>query len=118
MKEYIKIILIVIVLVGIGWIWRFNQSILPEPTLVTNQKIVDSLEIVINSCEHKQKTYDSTITNLNIEIVNLKEQIAQDDKKLAELKKKINEKTNNITKFSTTDITNFVSDRYRDSIGR
>jgi len=116
MKEYIKIILVVIVLVGIVWIWRLNWFLSPEPVVVTNQKIVDSLEIVINSYEYKQKTDDSTITNLNIEIVNLKKQIAQDDKKLAELKKKIDEKTNNVSNFTISDITNFVSDRYRDSI--
>jgi len=116
MKEYSKIMLGVIILVGAIWIWRLNQSILPESTVVTNQKSVDSLKIVIGSYEHKQKTYDSTITNLSIKIVNLKKQIAQDDKSLIELKKKINEKTNSIGKFTTVDIADFLSDRYRDSI--
>ena len=116
MKEYNKVILVVIVLVGVGWIWRFNQSISPEPTVVTNQKIVDSLEVIIKGYEYKQKVYDSTLTNLNIRIVDLKEQIAQDDKLLIELKKKNNEKTNSVSNFTISDITNFVSDRYRDSI--
>jgi hypothetical protein len=116
MKEYIKIILVVIVLVGVGWIWRLNWFISPEPIVVTNQKIVDSLEVIIKGYEYKQKAYDSVLTNLNIRIVDLKEQIAQDDKLLIELKKKNNEKTNSISKFTTVDISNFVSDRYRDSI--
>jgi hypothetical protein len=113
MKEYIIIILVV---VGIGWIWHSNQSIPPEPIVVTNQKIVDSLEVIIKGYEYKQKAYDSTLTNLNIKIVDLKEQIAQDDKLIIELKKKNNEKANSISKFTTVDISNFVSDRYRDSI--
>jgi hypothetical protein len=116
MKEYIKIILVVIVLVGAIWIWRLNWFVSPEPTVVTNQKIVDSLEAIIKGYEYKQKAYDSTLTNLNIRIVDLKEQIAQDDKLIIELKKKNNEKANSISKFTTVDIANFVSDRYRDSI--
>jgi hypothetical protein len=116
MKEYIKVILVVIVLVGAIWIWRLNWFVSPEPIVVTNQKIVDSLEVIIKGYEYKQKAYDSTLTNLNIKIVDLKEQIAQDDKLIIELKKKNNEKANSISKFTTVDISNFVSDRYRDSI--
>ena len=97
------------------WVWSSNWS-KPETVVTTNQKSVDSLKTIITSYEQKQKVYDSTITNLSIEIVNLKKQIAQDDKSLIELKKKINEKTNNISKFTVLDISNFVSDRYRDSI--
>lgn len=117
MEKYSKIILAVIMLGIVIWVWSSNWS-KPETVVTTNQKSVDSLKTIITSYEQKQKVYDSTITNLSIEIVNLKKQIAQDDKSLIELKKKINEKTNNISKFTVLDISNFVSDRYRDSIGR
>tara|TARA_B110000503_G_scaffold143550_2_gene245733 strand:- start:927 stop:1277 length:351 start_codon:yes stop_codon:yes gene_type:complete len=115
MEKYSKIILAVIMLGIVIWVWSSNWS-KPETVVTTNQKSVDSLKTIITSYEQKQKVYDSTITNLSIEIVNLKKQIAQDDKSLIELKKKINEKTNNISKFTVLDISNFVSDRYRDSI--
>ena len=129
MKKYSKIAWTVITLVVVVWVWPFDWPHLPkfnwpksetppETIVVTNQKVVDSLKTVIANYEHKQKTYDSTITNLNTKIANLKDQIAQDDKTLTELKKKNNEKTNNVGKFTTFDVTNFLSNRYRDSIGR
>jgi hypothetical protein len=129
MKKYAKIIWTVITLVVLVWVWPFDWPHLPkfnwpksetppETIVVTNQKVVDSLKTVIANYEHKQKVYDSTITNLNTKIADLKVQIAQDDKTLTELKKKTNEKTNNVSKFTTFDVTNFLSNRYRDSIGR
>ena len=129
MKKYAKIIWTVITLVVLVWVWPFDWPHLPkfnwpksetppETIVVTNQKVVDSLKTVIANYEHKQKVYDSTITNLNTKIADLKVQIAQDDKTLTELKKKNNEKTNNVGKFTTFDVTNFLSNRYRDSIGR
>ncbi len=129
MKKYSKIAWTVITLVVVVWVWPFDWPHLPkfnwpksetppETIVVTNQKVVDSLKTVIANYEHKQKTYDSTITNLNTKIADLKVQIAQDDKTLTELKKKNNEKTNNVGKFTTFDVTNFLSNRYRDSIGR
>jgi hypothetical protein len=130
MKKYAKIIWTVITLVVLVWVWPFDWPHLPkfnwpkssppppETIVVTNQKEVDSLKTIIAGYEHKQKVYDSTITNLNTKIANLKDQIAQDDKTLTELKKKTNEKTNNVGKFTTFDVTNFLSNRYRDSIGR
>ncbi len=129
MKKYSKIAWTVITLVVVVWVWPFDWPHLPkfnwpksetppETIVVTNQKVVDSLKTVIANYEHKQKTYDSTITNLNTKIADLKVQIAQDDKTLTELKKKTNEKTNNVGKFTTFDVTNFLSNRYRDSIGR
>ena len=129
MKKYSKIAWTVITLVVVVWVWPFDWPHLPkfnwpksetppETIVVTNQKVVDSLKTVIANYEHKQKVYDSTITNLNTKIADLKVQIAQDDKTLTELKKKTNEKTNNVSKFTTFDVTNFLSNRYRDSIGR
>ena len=103
MKKYAKIIWTVITLVVLVWVWPFDWPHLPkfnwpksetppETIVVTNQKEVDSLKTIIAGYEHKQKVYDSTITNLNTKIANLKDQIAQDDKSLTELKKKNNEK--------------------------
>ena len=124
MSKYTKITWAVITLVVLIWVWpfdwpKFNWPKFKSPSetvVVENQKAVDSLKIVIAGYEQKQKVYDSTITNLNTKIGDLKYQIAQDDKKLIELKKKTNEKINNVSQFTTFDITNFLSDRYRDSI--
>lgn len=118
MEKYSKVIGTIIILIILIWFYlpKFNTS--SETTIIENQKSVDSLKNVIASYEQKQKTYDSTIIDLKIKIIELKKQIAQDDKSLIELKKKINEKTNNVGKFTVLDISNFLSDRYRDSIGR
>jgi len=129
MKKYAKIAWTVVTIVVLIWVWPFDWPHLPkfnwpksetppETIVVTNQKEVDSLKTIIAGFEHKQKVYDSTITNLNTKIANLRDQIAQDDKSLTELKKKTNEKTNNVGKFTTFDVSNFLSNRYRDSIGR
>ena len=130
MKKYAKIAWTIVTIVVLIWVWPFDWPHLPkfnwpksEPTppetiVVTNQKAVDSLKTIIAGYELKQKSYDSTITNLNTKIANLRDQIAQDDKSLTELKKKTNEKTNNVGKFTTFDVSNFLSNRYRDSIGR
>ena len=58
----------------------------PETVVVENQKAVDSLKTIIASYEQKQKAYDSTVSTLNTKIANLKNQIAQDDKSITELK--------------------------------
>jgi len=129
MKKYAKIAWTIVTIVVLIWVWPFDWPHLPkfnwpksetppETIVVTNQKAVDSLKTIIAGYEHKQKSYDSTITNLNTRIADLKDQINQDDKSLTELKKKTNEKTNNVGKFTTFDVTNFLSNRYRDSIGR
>ena len=129
MKKYSKIAWTVITLVVVIWVWPFDwphlpkfnwpkSEIPPETVVVENTKAVDSLKTVIAGYERKQKSYDSTISSLNTKITNLREQIAQDDKSLTELKKKTNEKTNNVGKFTTFDVSNFLSNRYRDSIGR
>jgi uncharacterized coiled-coil protein SlyX len=129
MKKYSKIAWTVITLVVVIWVWPFDWPHLPkfnwpksetppETVVVENTKVVDSLKTVIAGYEHKQKAYDSTISSLNTKITNLREQIAQDDKSLTELKKKTNEKANNVGKFTTFDVSNFLSNRYRDSIGR
>jgi len=129
MKKYAKIAWTVVTIVVLIWVWPFDWPHLPkfnwpksetppETIVVTNQKAVDSLKTIIAGYELKQKSYDSTITNLNTRIADLKDQINQDDKSLTELKKKTNEKTNNVGKFTTFDVTNFLSNRYRDSIGR
>jgi len=129
MKKYAKIAWTVVTIVVLIWVWPFDWPHLPkfnwpksetppETIVVTNQKAVDSLKTIIASYELKQKVYDSTVTSLNSRIANLKDQINQDDKSLTELKKKTNEKTNNVGKFTTFDVSNFLSNRYRDSIGR
>jgi uncharacterized coiled-coil protein SlyX len=129
MSKYAKATWVAITLIVMIWVWPFDWPHLPkfnwtkseppfETIVVTNQKIVDSLKTVIIEHEYKQKMYDSTITNLNTKVTNLKIQIEQDNKSLTELKKKNNEKTNNVGKFTTGDISNFLSNRYRDSIGR
>ena len=129
MKKYTKIAWIAITLVVVIWVWPFDWPHLPkfnwpksetppETVVVENQKAVDSLKTIIASYEQKQKTYDSTVSTLNTKIANLKNQIAQDDKSITELKNKTNEKANNVGKFTTFDVSNFLSNRYRDSIGR
>jgi hypothetical protein len=129
MKKYAKIAWTVVTIVVLIWVWPFDWPHLPkfnwpksetppETIVVTNQKAVDSLKTIIAGYELKQKAYDSTVTSLNSRIANLKDQITQDDKSLTELKKKTNEKTNNVGKFTTFDVSNFLSNRYRDSIGR
>ena len=129
MKKYAKIVWAIITLVVVIWVWPFNWPKIPNihwpkseepPTqiVVTNQQAVDSLKRIIVGYEQLQKEHDRKIDSLNGRLTILKEQIAIDETKIAELKKQTNEKVNNIGKFTTFDISNFLSNRYRDSIGR
>jgi predicted nuclease with TOPRIM domain len=66
--------------------------------------------------EKMQAYYDTEITRLSDSISVLNGMIESNETQLQYLKSKRNEKTNNISKFSTVDISKFVSDFYKDSI--
>lgn len=63
-----------------------------------------------------QAKMDSTVLALTDSIVILNGMIDTRNNQIQTLKNKRNEKTNNIAKFSTIDLTKFISNFYKDSV--
>jgi uncharacterized protein HemX len=63
-----------------------------------------------------QAQMDSTIAVLNDSIIVLNAMVDTKNNQIQTLKNKRNEKTNNISKFSTIDLTKFLSNFYKDSV--
>jgi ribonuclease HI len=72
-----------------------------------------------NAIEQNKKVQaqkDSTISALTDSIIVLNGMIESKTEQIKNLKNKRNEKTNNIAKFSTIDLTKFLSNFYKDSV--
>jgi hypothetical protein len=63
-----------------------------------------------------QSQMDSTIAVLTDSIIVLNAMVDTKNNQIQTLKNKRNEKTNNISKFSTIDLTKFLSNFYKDSV--
>ena len=72
----------------------------------------DSLRNVIAQNELQQAKYDSLIIVYSDSILLLKTEIEDNNLKIKNLKIKLNEKHTAISKFTTDDITRFLSNRY------
>lgn len=63
-----------------------------------------------------QAQMDSTVAVLTDSIIVLNAMVTTKNNQIQTLKNKRNEKTDNISKFSTIDLTKFISEFYRDSV--
>mgnify|MGYP006267456865 CR=1 FL=1 len=81
-----------------------------------NTSAIIEYKTAIENNKKIQAEKDSTIAALNDSIVVLKAMVDTKNTQLQNLKNKRNEKTNNIAKFSTIDLTKFISNFYKDSI--
>ena len=63
-----------------------------------------------------QAQMDSTVAVLTDSIIVLNAMVTTKNNQIQTLKNKRNEKTNNISKFSTIDLTKFISNFYKDSV--
>ena len=115
MKKQLLIIGALVVSISIiGWVYYQKK----KNTIVYN----DTTSIQVdykNAIEQNQKIQaekDSTINALTDSIAVLNEMVIAQNNTLKTLKTKRNEKTNNIAKFSTMDLSKFLSDFYKDSV--
>jgi hypothetical protein len=98
----------------IGWI-LYKKS---QTTLVVNDSTIMEIEYkeAINKNKNVQAEKDSIINRLNDSIIVLNAMVDTKNTQIQTLKNKRNEKTNNISKFSTIDLTKFLSNFYKDSV--
>ena len=119
MTDKIKLLSMLATLVGIGYflfLWLKPADVVINDDNYASMLKVDSLELVIAGYADKQAILDNEIYKLNDSIAYLNALIAYNDGQLADLKKKRNVKSLNISRFSTADIKKYWSNRYKDSI--
>lgn len=117
---YKTLIVIVVLLIAglVFWQVGCNKPQVPkEPkTDAAYNKTVDSLKSLIADQIAVQQSYDMQISQLNDSIMILNEVIRKNELSLTKIKTRKNEKVTAVSKFSSDDITKFLSNRYKDSI--
>jgi len=98
----------------IGWVYYQKK----KNTIIYNDTTSAQIEYK-NAIEQNKKIQaekDSTINALTDSIIVLNAMVSTKNTQIQNLKNKRNEKTNDIAKFSTIDITKFISEFYKDSV--
>ena len=116
-----NLIWVVIILAGAVILWNMGILSFPDNGKISEQDAVieqntakiDSLRGVITSLEANQLKYDATIASLKDSLVVLNTQIDNNESKIKDLKKKYNEKVNNISSYSSNQLEDFLTDRYK-----
>lgn len=98
----------------IGWVYYQKK----KNTVIYNDTTSAQIDYK-NAIEQNKKLQaekDSTINALTDSIIVLNAMVSTKNTQIQNLKNKRNEKTNNISKFSTIDLSKFISDFYKDSV--
>jgi hypothetical protein len=117
-----KTLITVVILLVVGLVfWQVGCNSKPqvqeEPqSTVLYNKTIDSLKTLITNQETIRQNYDVQVTQLNDSIVVLNEVIRKNQLTINQIKQRKNEKVTAVSKFSSIDITKFLSTRYKDSI--
>jgi uncharacterized protein HemX len=115
MKKQLLILgALVLSIAVIGWVYYQNK----KNTIIYNDTTSAQIEYK-NAIEQNKKVQaekDSTINALTDSIIVLNAMVSTKNTQIQNLKNKRNEKTNNIAKFSTIDLSKFISDFYKDSV--
>ena len=112
---------VVVVLAGVIILWNMgilnfpNNGKISEQDAIIDQNTtkIDSLRGVITGLETNQLKYDATIASLKDSLVALNTQIDKNETKIKDLKKKYNEKVNSISSYSSNQLEDFLTDRYK-----
>ena len=122
-KETIIPILLIVLVLGLGVSWSFGWIKIPilesgkvdenEQLIESNQLKIDSLRTVINNLQTNQKVYDSTFVRLKDSISVISTQLTVNQSKIKDLRKKYNEKVDNVSGYSSDQLEEFLSGRYK-----
>jgi len=124
--KYTKWVWAAIVLVVLVFWWPFGWPKIPdfnldfgsddtEEVMVKHIHEVDSLKRVIQMYSDENAQLGLKLNELNEEVYTLQSTIRRRENTIANLKKETNERVSTVTKFNTSDIYKFLSDRYKDS---
>ena len=116
-----NLIWVVVVLAGVAILWNMGILSFPNNGKISDQDAIidqntakiDSLRGVITGLEANQLKYDATIASLKDSLVVLNTQIDNNETKIKDLKKKYNEKVNSISSYSSNQLEDFLTDRYK-----
>lgn len=116
-----NLIWVVVVLAGVVILWNMGILSFPNNGKISDQDVIidkntakiDSLRGVITGLEANQLKYDATIASLKDSLVVLNTQIDNNETKIKDLKKKYNEKVNSISSYSSNQLEDFLTDRYK-----
>lgn len=111
--QLIGLILIIITVIGIVICLPDNNKI-DEIKKYENKQ--DSLKQIINYYKNLDQNHNKKIIQLTDSIAYLNALLEYNEQELNSLKKRRYAKNINISKYSTTDIKKFWSDRYKDSL--
>lgn len=115
MKKQLLILgALVLSIAVIGWVYYQKK----KDTVIYNDTTSAQIDYK-NAIEQNKKVQaekDSTINALTDSIIVLNAMVSTKNTQIQNLKNKRNEKTNNIAKFSTIDLTKFISEFYKDSV--
>lgn len=115
MKKQLLILgALVLSIAVIGWVYYQRK----KNTVIYNDTTSAQIDYK-NAVEQNKKIQaekDSTINALTDSIIVLNAMVSTKNTQIQNLKNKRNEKTNNISKFSTIDLSKFISDFYKDSV--
>lgn len=117
---YIILLVLVVALVAA---WTFDIIKIPslqggkistqDSVITSNNLKLDSLRNVIKGLESNQARYDSSIARLQDSLVVLNSQIAVNENKIKDIRKKYNEKVNGVSNYSSNQLEEFLSGRYK-----
>lgn len=116
-----NLIWVAVILAGVVMLWNMGILSFPNNGKISDQDAVieqntakiDSLRGVITGLEANQLKYDATIASLKDSLVVLNTQIDNNETKIKDLKKKYNEKVNSISSYSSNQLEDFLTDRFK-----
>ena len=111
-KQHYQLVLILVLLVAlsISVVTRPDNSEVNQYVLETR---IDSLHNVIKANNKLREEYDHSIALLSDSISGLNDQITKNNDEISDLKHQYDEAMDSIAKFSTSNITEFFTNRYK-----
>ena len=108
-------IIVILLLVRPTWFDSITSKLFGPTTELPDDdhsKELDSLRKVVKMYQQDVSELNTTVTELNSQIEDLKYTIRRRENTIATLKKETNERINTVSKFTSSDIYKFLSDRY------
>lgn len=117
---YIILMVFIVALVA-AWSFGFiNIPVINGGKISTQDSIInsnnlklDSLRNVIKDLESNQAIYDSSIARLQDSLVVLNSKLVVNEGKIKDIRKKYNEKVNGVSDYSSNQLEEFLSGRYK-----
>ena len=121
--KWLLLALLFLVLVAIfpynGSLFRFNydwNSSTEDAIIRQNERTIDSLRTIIEENNATQLKYDDQLSELSDSIAELKYIIRKRENTISNIKKETNEILNHVSKFNSSDILQWGTERYKDSL--